>query len=64
MAREIWFAKQENPEDEWENGSWDFDEALEWLNEQESETALIALIDKDFCVGEIKKSDIDKYKNV
>ena len=40
MAREIWFAKQENPEDEWGNGTW------------------------DFCVGEIKKSDIDKYKNV
>ena len=62
---EIWYAKQFGPEDcEWDNGTFDYDEAIAWLSEQESGTAQIAVIEENpdtdfsFCIDVIRKSDI------
>lgn len=62
---EIWYAKLLNNEDEdWGYGTFDYDEAIAWLSEQESEEAQIAVIEENpdtdfgFCIDVIRKSDI------
>ena len=55
-----WYAVQETPEDAWDNGSYDYDEAVEMLKEQGH--GLIAVIEQDeyetFCVNELWYDDI------
>lgn len=52
----IWYAVQETSEDPWDNGSYDYEEALEMLLDVVSETGrgLIAVIDEDTqtCIEE------------
>lgn len=61
----IWYARQFDPEDcECGNGTFDYDEAIDWLSEAESEGAQIAVIEENpatgvgFCIDVIRKSDI------
>lgn len=53
-----WYAVQMDREDAWDNGTFDYDEAIEMLKEQG--TGLIAVIDDDakVCVEEIEYQDI------
>ena len=55
-----WYAVQESPEDDWDWGSYEFDEAKEMLQEQGS--GVIAVIDvtnnDPMCVKEITYEEI------
>lgn len=57
MAKK-WYAVQETREDAWDNGSYDFDEAVEMLKKQGA--GLIAVIndDTEVCEDEIGFEDI------
>ena len=50
-----WYAVQETPDDDWDNGSYDYDEAVKMLKEQGH--GLIAVIEEsnqeNFCIEEI-----------
>ena len=52
MANKFWYAVQIDRSDAWDNGSYDFDEAVEMLLEQGE--GLIAVIDEETntCVEE------------
>ena len=54
----IWYAVQAERADAWDYGSYDYDEAVEMLNQQGK--GLIAVINEDtnFCEGEITFEDI------
>ena len=54
-----WYAVQRSSEDEWNNGSYDIEEAKEMLREQGC--GLIAVIDENnsFCIEEIRYEDLD-----
>ena len=51
MENKKWYAVQMSSSDDWDNGSFDFEEAKAMLKEQGS--GLIAVIENDFCVEEI-----------
>lgn len=53
-----WYAVQRDREDAWDNGSHDYEEALEMLREQGS--GLIAVIDEETgtCIEEIEFDEI------
>lgn len=59
----LWYAVQEDSEDDWGYGSYDYEEAVEMLMSCESYN-LIAVIDKaddpvhSLCIKEIKKEDL------
>lgn len=57
-ASHIWYAVQRNSADAWDNGSEDYDTAVEMLRAQGH--GLIAIIDDDakVCLGEILYSDL------
>lgn len=62
MPRKLWYALQSDSSDQWDNGTYDKDEALEWLKEQGR--GLIAVIEEDpegynsVCIDEILYDDI------
>ena len=66
--KNLFYAVQENPADEWDVGSEDLAEALEDLRRQGC--GLIAIIEEDeegttFCIGEIEYDDVfDAHQNV
>lgn len=51
-----WYAVQRDPSDEWGNGSFDYEEAIAMLKEilGEYPDALIAVIENDTCIEEIR----------
>ena len=53
-----WYAVQMDSTDDWGNGSYDYDKAVEMLKEQGE--GLIAVIDEDtsFCLEEIKYDEV------
>lgn len=53
----LWYAVQKDSEDDWGYGSYDYEEAVEMLNSYEGYT-LIAVIENDVCIREIKKEDL------
>lgn len=55
----IWYAVQRTPEDAWDNGSYDLEEALEMLRNQGE--GLIAVINDEtkYCMEEIRYEDIE-----
>ena len=58
----IWYAVQTKRTDAWDYGSYDYDEAVEMLNQQGG--GLIAIINEatNFCEGELSFEDvIDRY---
>lgn len=56
-----WYAVQNDSTDAWDNGSYDYDEAVEMLKEQGH--GQIAVIDDStddpFCLEEIKFEDLE-----
>lgn len=55
----LWYAVQEDREDDWGTGSYDYQEACRMVLEQEY--GLIAVIKGDVCIEEIEYEDIDGY---
>lgn len=55
----VWYAVQDDEEDDWSEGSYDFQEACRMVIAQEY--GLIAVIDGDTCIEEIPYEDIDGY---
>ena len=55
-----WYAVQITPADPWDNGSYDWDEAVSMLKEQGR--GLIAVIDEEnnYCIEEKYYEDIDE----
>lgn len=55
--KNVWYAVQTSSTDSWDYGSYDYDEAIEMLNQQGK--GLIAIINEDtnFCEGEIRYED-------
>lgn len=51
-----WYAVQENREDAWDYGSYDYSEAVRMLREQGH--GLIAVIENHTCVEEIEMEDL------
>lgn len=54
---ELWYAAQKDPTDEWGNGSFDRDEAIRMAKELREEGyggALVAVIENDTCIEEIR----------
>lgn len=53
-----WYAVQKTREDAWDNGSQDYDKAVEMLKEQGE--GLIAVIDEDTgcCIEEIEYNEV------
>lgn len=56
MENKKWYAVQEQSSDEWDNGSFDFEEAKAMLKKQGY--GLIAVIVDDFCEEEIAYNDL------
>ena len=59
--KNIWYAVQTSSTDDWGYGSYDYDEAVEMLNQQGK--GIIAIINEDtnFCEGEISFEDAMEY---
>lgn len=57
MTKRLWYAVQETREDAWDNGTYDYNEAVQMLQKQGS--GLIAVIDEEagICVNEIEFED-------
>ncbi len=57
MAKKYWYAVQETREDAWDNGTYDYNEAVRMLQHQGC--GLIAVIDEDTmtCFNEIGYED-------
>ena len=53
MANKLWYALQETRQDAWDNGTYDYNEAVRMLKKQGR--GLIAVIDEEagICVNEI-----------
>ncbi len=54
----VWYAVQQDRDDDWGNGSFDKDEALQMLKAQGC--GLIAVIEREVCKEEILFEDIEK----
>ena len=52
-----WYALQADPSDAWDDGTYDREEAIKRLQEND-EYKLIAVIKDDFCEEEIWKEDV------
>lgn len=50
-----WYAVQETTEDDWGNGSYDLDEAIEMANK--SGYDIIAVIENDVCIDELHRGE-------
>ena len=57
--KKVWYAVQMNSADDWSNGSYDYNEAVEMLKTQGE--GLIAVIDEEngFCEDEIRYEDVE-----
>lgn len=51
--KNIWYAVQIDSTDAWDYGSYDYDEAVEMLNQQGKGQIAIINEDTNFCEGEI-----------
>lgn len=56
--KNLWYAIQRDREDDWGTGTYDRDEAIRRLKESDGYYTLIAVIDKDLCIGEITMADL------
>lgn len=59
-----WYAVQETSEDAWDNGSYDYNEAIQMLRAQGK--GLIAVINEEtnYCEDEIKFEDLEEEKEM
>lgn len=59
--KNIWYAVQIDSTDAWDYGSYDYDEAVEMLNQQGRGQIAIINEDTSFCEGEISFEEVVEW---